>query len=197
MANADRANGFSFAKSLTGHAPNAMARKYPVTVNAERTALTDGAIYLGDAVQFGTTTGAGTILPFTSGQQCAGVVVGVGTNDGIEMGEAGPFDAENLEKRFLSETEAGFVWIIPAKDNLFEVQASDIPANPAYTDLAGVSPDASATHGSTTTSRSTMEITFGAGSDVKVVEYDTVANDITLVDGKYVVMFQNVEMSQA
>lgn len=196
MANVDRAVGFRFAKSLTGHAPNAMARKYPVTVNATRTALTDGAIYLGDAV---TLTSAGLVLPFTTGDACLGVVVGVASGDGVEMGQAGPFNPDDLTQRYLPETEAGSVWVIPADDNLFEVQGVDAPAATVYADTADVTPDSSATHGDTTTSRSIMEIAFTTptNNDVTVVEFDTIDNDTTLVDGKYLVKFNSTFGAQS
>lgn len=195
MANVDRATGFRFAKSLTGVAPNAMLRKYAVTVNATRTALTDGSIGLGDAV---TLNSAGVILPFTTGDTCLGVVAGVASGSGVEHGETGPFNPDDLTQRYLPETEAGAVWIIPANGNLFEVQASDIPAATVVADTADVTPDASATHVNTTTSNSIMEIAFTTptNNDVTVVEYDTVENDTTLVDGKYIVQFNSVVFAQ-
>lgn len=194
MANTDRPNGFRFAKSLTGHSLNAMARPYAVTSNATRNALTDGNIYLGDAV---TLNASGVMLPFTTNDQALGVVVGIsGPNTSVEHGAIGPFNPDNLEDRVLLEAEAGTVWVVPAEGNIFEVQtAAVLTLLPGQ--LADVSPDAGSTHGSTTTSRSIMEIITSTNGDVRVVEQVTTPdNDTTLTNARYLVQFTDIVNSQ-
>lgn len=203
MANSDRPNGFRFAKSLTGHSVNAMARKYPVTVNAVRTALTDGAIYLGDAVTLSQTAGAeGTVIPFTSGEPCLGVVVGVsGPDTAQEHGQSGAFNPDNLEQRFISETESGNVWVVPAEGNLFTVQSQTALTNPTIGNTFEVNPDASdASHGDTITSNSIMEIidasVAAVNNDVRVVEINTGVENIPAdAFAEFVVMFTRTQFT--
>lgn len=203
MANTDRPTGFSFAKSLTGHAPNAMARKYDVTVNTTRTALLDGTIYLGDAVSLvragGVAGGQGTVVPFTSGEPCLGIVVGTGNPAAVEMGDSGAFNADDLSQRFIPETEAGTAWIIPVEGNLFSVQSATALTNPFRGGEFEVNPDATdASHGDTITSRSIMEIIDPTGAtvnnDVRIVEINTGVENIPAdAFAEFIVMFTRAQ----
>lgn len=191
MANIDRPNGFRFAKSLTGAPVSALARRYQAADRSADTTNNHGDIYLGDVVKL---TG-GLVDVANSGDTVLGVVVGIGT-DSTEHGQVNAFNADNLEVRYLAADEAGYVWVIPAEQALFEVQTS------ADLDLgigsqADFTTTAATAHGSRTTSRSNVELATAANNDVKVVEHVTTPNnDVTLTNARHLVRFSSTEFAQ-
>lgn len=191
MANVDRPNGFRFAKSLTGQAPNAMIRYYTAGDRSADTTNNHGDIYLGDPVKLV----SGLVLPANSGDTILGICVGVGKAGAIEHGESGYFNADDLSQNYASLADATgvIVAVMPAEGNLFEVQtAADLDL--VQGSLADISTDATEAHGSRTTSRSSCELVTASNNDVKVVENVTTPdNDITLVNARHLVKFQTTE----
>lgn len=188
MANPDKPNGFRFAKSLTGHAPNAMIRAYTAGDRSSDTTNNHGDIYVGDPVKLS----SGLVLPANSGDTILGVCVGIGSASGITHGDAGMFNITNLETRYLAYNSDGIVFVMPAEGNLFEVQtASDLDLLPGST--ADITVDATEAHGSRTTSQSSVELTTSNNADVRVVEQlNTPDNDATLANARHLVMFTTV-----
>lgn len=184
MANADRPNGFRPVKSLLGAPMSALIRKYTAGDRSSDTTNNHGDIYLGDPVKLS----SGLVLPANSGDTILGVVVGVG-EDSVDMGKQGPFNADNLEKRYLGHADSGEVWVVPAEGVLFEVQsASDLDL--VVGDQADITTDATEAHGSRTTGISSVELTTDSNSDVEVVEIpDRPDNDPTLANARYYVQF--------
>lgn len=184
MANADRPNGFRPVKSLLGAPMSALIRKYTAGDRSSDTTNNHGDIYLGDPVKLS----SGLVLPANSGDTILGVVVGVG-EDSVDMGKQGPFNADNLEKRYLGHADSGEVWVVPAEGVLFEVQsASDLDL--VVGAQADITTDATEAHGSRTTGISSVELTTDSNSDVEVVEIpDRPDNDSTLANARYYVQF--------
>lgn len=191
MANVDRPNGFRPVKSLTGNPVNFMIRRYEAADRSADTTNNHGDIYIGDPV----TLTAGKVLPANSGVAVLGVVVGVGT-DSADHGDVGPFDAANLEKRYLAYDETGYVWVALANSMLFEVQTAadlDLVAGSS----ADISTDATEAHGSRVTSQSSAELVTSVNADCEVVEDSTAPdNDVTLVNARHFVMFNTVVHAQ-
>ena len=189
MANADRANGFAFAKSLLGVAPNAMIRKYTAADRSADTTGNHGDIYIGDPVKLV----AGLVLVANSGDTILGIAVGTGNDTGVQHGDVGYFNPTSLETRYLAAADDGIVAVMPAEGNLFEVQTAtdlDLVAG----SLADINTAAATAHGSQTTSRSNAELVVASNNDVKVVEdVTTPDNDTTLVNARHLVKFQTTE----
>jgi len=103
------------------------------------------------------------------------------------------FDAENLEKRYLSHAESGFVWVCPAEGVLFEVQTAadlDLVAGAP----ADISVDATEAHGSRTTGNSISELVVAVNNDVEVVEnVESPDNDVTLTNARHIVTFATTQ----
>ncbi len=192
MANIDRARGFRFAKTLSGAPVSAMVRKYDAADRSADTTGNHGDIYIGDPLTLVT----GGVRVANSGESVIGVAVAVGNQDDIEHGAEGYFNASNLEDRFLAFDENGQVGVIPATDNLFEIQTS------ADLDLtigsqADMTTAAATAHGSRTTSRSTVELAAASNNDVRVVEnVEDPQNDITLTNARHLVMFTDIVNTQ-
>jgi hypothetical protein len=163
---------------------SALIRKYTAGDRSSDTTNNHGDIYLGDPVKLS----SGLVLPANSGDTILGVVVGVG-EDSVDMGKQGPFNADNLEKRYLGHADSGEVWVVPAEGVLFEVQsASDLDL--VVGDQADITTDATEAHGSRTTGISSVELTTDSNSDVEVVEIpDRPDNDPTLANARYYVQF--------
>ncbi len=191
MANADRPNGFVFAKSLTGHAPNGMIRRYEASDRSSDTTNNHGDIYVGDPVKFS----SGKVLPANSGDTVLGVAVAVG-KDSADHGQSGPYNADNLEQRHLAYDEDGYVYVMPAEGNLFEVQtAADLDLVPGST--ADISTDAGESHGSRTTGLSSCELVTVVNTDVEVVEdSEDPENDTTLTNARHLVQFTSTQHAQ-
>lgn len=185
MANADRPNGFRFAKSHLG-AVQPQLRRYEAGDRSSDTTNNHGDIYIGDPVKIT----SGKVFPANKGDTVAGVVVAVGKTT-TSFGETQGFDPDNLGKRYLGHAETGYVWIVPAEGNLFEVQTS------ADLDLVeGSSADmnivAATAHGSRTTGNSNVELGTASAVDVIVVEQDlSVDNDTSLANARHLVRFVN------
>lgn len=191
MANVDRPNGFRFAKSLTGQAPNAMIRFYTAGDRSSDTTNNHGDIYVGDPVKLV----SGLVLPANSGDTILGVAVAIGKSGAINHGETGYFNADDLTERYAPLTAAtGYViGVMPAEGNIFEVQtAADLDLLQGAT--ADISTDATEAHGSQTTGVSTCELVASSNADVKVVEQVTTPdNDVTLVNARHLVKFVTTE----
>jgi hypothetical protein len=192
MANVDRPTGFKASKTLSGAPVASVLRK--VTVAARSAGDTSGDIYRGQPIAVsdtGVVTGAAS-----ASADIIGVVAGVGV-DNIEHGDTGMFEADNLEKRYLADAEAGVVWYYPADDVLFEVQTgADLDLSPGMgadfglgtTDFLGTETG----HGSQTTGQSLMELSSAnaTGGDVRVVEdVTTPDNDTSLANARHLVKF--------
>lgn len=180
MANVDRPNGFSPAKSLIGADWNALVRQY------DADAAKADPIGIGDPV---TLAADGNVELAASGNTILGVAVGFGIQTTQSFGRPGYFDPDNLGKQHINATEAGVVGVVPAEGVLFEVQTdSDLDLNVG--DLA----DFTAGTTNLTTGRSTKEITTATNNDVRVVE-QVIAddNDLTLTNARHLVKFETTE----
>jgi len=183
MANTDRPNGFKASKTLNGSPVSAMLRKLTVAARADAT-NDHGDIYIGDPVKM---TAAGVVTVADSGENIYGVCAGMGI-DNVEHGETGMYKADDLETRYLPNATAGFVWVYPKQNVLFEIQSeSDLDLTVGA--LADINLKGSgAAHGSQTTSQSNVELEAYANGDVTVVELQTAPdNDTTLANARYLV----------
>ena len=182
MANTDRPNGFKASKTLNGSPVSAMLRKLTVAARADATG-NHGDIYIGDPVKMSV---AGVVTVANSGDIIYGVCAGVGI-DNIEHGDTGMFKADDLETRYLPDTTAGFVWVYPKENVLFEIQsASDLDLTVGATADTNVA--AATAHGTQGTGVSSCELTTSANADVTVVELQTAPdNDTTLANARYLV----------
>lgn len=191
MANVDRPNGFQFAKSLIGAPVTGLLRKIPAAARSGDTTGNHGDIYVGDPVKIV----AGQAQVANSGDTIAGVCVGTGTTANLQFGKGGMFHPEKLEQRYLGLAEAGYVWIVPARDVLFEVQsATDLDL--VIGSVADCNVAAATAHGSQTTGISTAELVTSVNADVTVVEIkDSPDNDPTLANARYFVKFNTIQNS--
>ena len=182
MANTDRPNGFKASKTLNGAPVSGMLRKLTVAARVDATG-NHGDIYIGDPVKV---SSAGVVTVANSGDVIYGVCAGVGISN-VEMGLTGMFKADDLETRYLPELTAGFIWVYPKENTLFEIQsASDLDLTVGAS--ADITVTAATSHGSQTTSQSSCELTTDANSDVTVVELQTAPdNDTTLANARYLV----------
>lgn len=184
MANVDRPNGFRPSKTLIGAPWTGLVRQYEAADRSADLTNNHGDIYIGDPVKLV----SGKVLPANSGDAVVGVVVAVGKT-ATTFGETGYFDPNDLGKRYLAATEAGFVGVVPAEGVIFEVQsASDLDL------VLGSAADhtlaAATAHGSRVTGNSSVELAAAANNDVRVVEVvRTPNNDLTLANARYMVMF--------
>lgn len=192
MANVDRPNGFSFAKTLNGSPATGMIRKYKAADRSADTTGNHGDIYIGDPV---TLTATGVTVA-NSGATILGVAVATGVTGDIEFGDEGYFNSESLENRYLAADKNGIVAVMPANGVLFEVQsASDLDL--AVGDEADINVAAATAHGSRTTGRSSAELVADVNGDVTVVEIvETPDNDSTLANARYLVQFNTVANAQ-
>ena len=182
MANPDKPRGFIFAQTLSGAAATGMARKLTVAARSDATG-NHGDIYIGDPVKVSI---GGVVTVADSGDDIYGVAVGLGV-DNIDHGPTGMYKADDLETRYLPNATAGFAWVIPKEDALFEIQsASDLDLTVGAE--ADVTTTAATAHGSQTTSFSSCEVTTKANADVTVVTIvDSPDNDSTLANTRYIV----------
>ena len=183
MANTDRPNGFKASKTLNGSPVSGMLRKYTVAARADST-NDHGDIYIGDPVKI---TAAGVVTVADSGQNAIGVCTGVGI-DNIEHGDTGMYKADDLETRYLPDATAGFIWVAPKENTLFEIQSeSDLDFEVgalADWNLKG----SGAAHGTQGTGVSNVELEAYVNGDVTIVELQTAPdNDTTLANARYLV----------
>jgi hypothetical protein len=182
MANVDRPNGFRAAKTLNGAPMSAMLRKLTVAARSDST-NDHGDIYIGDVVKM---TLAGVVTVADSGEIIYGVVAGVGVNN-IEHGETGMYKADDLEQRYLPDAVAGFVWVYPKENMLFEIQtASDLDLTVG--ELVDHNTTAATAHGAQGSGVSSVELVDGSNNDATVVELTTRPdNDNTLANARVLV----------
>jgi len=185
MANPDRPNGFSPAKSMIGAAWNSLVREYTAGDRTGDTVNDHGDIYIGDPVKLI----AGGAFPADSGDVVIGVVVGVGTTGTTTFGPTGYFNPDNLMQQYLPAGTAGIVAVVPAEGVLFEVQTAGILAL-VTGGVADHDVTAAIDHGSQVTGQSNAQLVASANSDVTVVEQlDSVNNDTALANSRYLVKF--------
>lgn len=187
MANVDRPNGFRPVKTLSGRPWNAMIRSIGVADG--------GDIFIGDALNLESGLAAQAA---TNDANILGVAVGFGKKNEMSQDEGGMFNPDNLEKRFYDDSESTntdwVVYYVPAEDVIFEIQVDDT----ADTLVVGETIDFQVGTGSSTTSRSAMEINGGTATnaDLTVVEIPKyVDNDPTAAFGRYWVMFTRAEQA--
>ncbi len=183
MANTDRPNGFRPVKTLSGR---------PVSDTIRYIGVADGEdIFIGDMVNLE----SGLADPMaTNDAAVLGAVVGVGKvdADGIPLG---PFDPENLNKRFYDDSESTHTeWVVyyaPADDCLFAVQTN------ADLDLVvGDVVDLVDGAGNETTGRSIQEVGTSTNADFTVVELPkSPDNDNSLANAEVYVMVTNAEQA--
>jgi hypothetical protein len=178
MANVDRPNGFKPVKSLIGAPWSALVRNYPVAASQ-----TTG-IFIGDVVKLT----AGNVEQAASGDTILGVVVATG-KDSTEHGEAGYFNADQLEQRHIPADTAGIAGVVPAEACTFEAQtAADLDL------VQGSAADILVGTGDTITGNSATELTTSINGDCKVVEHNRAPdNDITLTNARHIVQFTTTE----
>lgn len=191
MANPDRPNGFIPVGTLDGSPWNGKVRRYAAADRSSDSTNNHGDIYVGDPVSLS----SGAIVPADSGDTVVGVAVAVGVEDSVNDG-IGPFDPNNLEKRYLALGEDGYVYVAPADGVLFEVQtAADLDLVPGS--AADFSTDADEAHGSRVTGRSSAELVANSNGDVVVVEDNlAVDNDTSLANARHVVRFTTTAFTQ-
>lgn len=193
MANVDRPNGFGFAKSLIGAPVQGLLRRYTAADRSSDTTGSHGDIYVGDPVAL---DASGNVVVADSGDTVLGVCVGTGTNADIQFGQGGMYNPDTLTQRYLPLATDGQVWVLPAKDMLFEIQsASDLDL------VVGADADhnvtAATAHGSQLTGISNAELVTSVNADVKVVEIkESPDNDPTLANARYFVMFNTIANTQ-
>jgi hypothetical protein len=182
MANVDRPNGFRAAKTLNGSPMSAMLRKLTVAARTDST-NDHGDIYIGDVVKMSL---AGVVTVADSGEIIYGVVAGVGV-DNVEHGETGMYKADDLEQRYLPDAVAGFVWVYPKENMLFEIQTpTDLDLTVG--ELSDTNCTAASVHGIQASGVSNVELVDGSNNDVTVVELVTRPdNDPTLAFARVLV----------
>ena len=159
-----------------------MIRKLTVAARADST-NDHGDIYIGDPVKM---SSAGVVTVANSGDVIYGVCAGMGI-DNVDHGETGMYKADDLETRYLPDATAGFVWVYPKENMLFEIQsASDLDLTVGA--QADINVAAATKHGEQLTGVSNCELTTDANADVTVVELQTAPdNDTTLANARYLV----------
>jgi len=182
MPNIDRPNGFRPVKTLSGR---------PWTGTIRAIGVADGSdIFVGDALNLASGLAA---VGATNDAAFLGVAVGFGKfKDGVPTG---PYNADNLGKRFYDDSESTHtewcVYYVPADDVIFEAQTAT-----ALTLVVGDTCDLLATAGSTTTGISAMEITTSSNADFNVVEIPNLVDNVpTTIWGRYYVMFTRAEQA--
>ncbi len=179
MANPDKPTGFKFVQTLDGSPAVGMVRK--LTVAARSESDDHGHIFIGDPIKM---TTLGVVAVANSGDVIYGVCVGIGT-DSIDHGPTGMYVADNLERRYLDDATAGFIWVIPKENAIFEIQ-SDTDLDYTVGRSCDINIAALGTHGTLVTGVSLCEVTTEANADVTIVTIvDTPDNDSTLVNTRY------------
>lgn len=193
MANPDRPSGFTPVGTMSGAPWQGLVRRGQMG-NADGTDVWDD-IFIGDPVAFDQSDANKIIPHFTSVADCIGVCVGVGyVGSGNSANEAGMFNVANLEKRWgdsaLADTDTIWIYYAPAGDTIFEIQSNsdlDIEIGDQCDHSCATG---SGTHGSETTSMSTVELEADGDTDVYIVgipEYPD--NDKSLANARYHVIF--------
>ena len=182
MANTDRPNGFKASKTINGSAVTQMLRKLTVAARSDATG-NHGDIYIGDPVKM---TSAGVVTVADSGDVIYGVCAGAGI-DNVEHGATGMYKADDLETRYLPNATAGFVWVYPKENMLFEIQTST-DMDLTVGEQSDITNTAATAHGTQGTGVSNCELVDGGNNDVTVVELvDSPDNDNTLANSRVLV----------
>ena len=187
MANVDRANGFRPVKSLLGAPWTSLVRTYPAS-DTGRPAGDAGTLYIGSVVKL---DAGGNVIPADTTDAVLGVVVATGTNNSVTALNTDNnhryFNPDNLSKRCLEPTEAGYVGVVPAEGCLFSVQSSGTDHVQGSDCAFGVNT------GNVTTGNSAVVVSTAgtpAAADVVVVEHDTRPdNDASEANARYIVKF--------
>lgn len=182
MANQDRPNGLRPVKTFSGCCYTSMIRAIGVADGAD--------IFVGDPVNLA----SGLAAPgATNDAAFLGVAVGFGKIvNGIPTG---PFNPDNLGKRYYDDSESTHTewccFYVPADDVIFEAQTAT-----ALTLVVGGTCDLLYTAGNTTSGISACELTTNSNADFTVVEIPNLAdNDPTAVWGRYYVQFTRAEQA--
>lgn len=184
MANVDRPNGLRPVKTMSGAPWQGTIRAIGVADSAD--------IFVNDPVNLE----SGLAAPGASNDAAfLGVAVGFGKFDKDGKTPLGPFNPDNLMKRFYDDSESTHTqWVcyyVPADDVIFEAQTAT-----ALTLVVGDTCDLSYTAGNTTTGVSACELTTSSAADFTVVEIPNYPdNDPTAVWGRYFVMFTRAEQA--
>lgn len=182
MANLDRPNGFTPVKTLSGAPFTSMIRAIGVADSAD--------IFVGDAISLS----SGLAAPAaTNDASILGVAVGFGKF--VNGVPSGPFNPDNLGKKFYDDSESTHTewccFYVPADDVIFEAQTAT-----ALTLVVGSTCDLLATAGSTITGISANELTTNSNADFTVVEVPTLPNNVsTEIWGRYYVMVTRAEQA--
>lgn len=157
MANVDRPFGARVVQGGVAAGYNARINVY--SADADRSSTDNfGDIYPGDFV---TLESDGKVAPAASGDTILGVVVGVGVTGAVEHGRVGPFDPDNLDRRYLPYDKEGTVYVIDDPNVTIEIQEDD-DGTLTEADVGtavDITAAADTAHGDRTTSSSTVEIT--------------------------------------
>jgi len=182
MANSDKPNGFRLVKTFSGA---------PISAVVRAVGVADGAdIFVGDPLNLE----SGLAAPgATNDAAFLGVAVGFGKF--VNGVPSGPFNPDNLGKRFYDDSESTHtewcVFYVPANDGVFEAQTAT-----ALTLVVGDTCDLLYTAGSTVSGTSACEITTNSNADFTVVEVpNLIGNDPTAVWGRYNVIFTVAEQA--
>lgn len=182
MANQDRPNGLRPVKTLSGNCYTGMIRAIGVADGAD--------IFVGDPINLA----SGLAAPGASNDASfLGVAVGFGKF--VNGVPSGPFNPDNLTKRYYDDSESTHTewccFYVPADDVIFEAQTAT-----ALTLVVGSTCDLSYTAGNTTTGISACELTTNSNADFTVVEVPNLPdNTPTDVWGRYYVMFTRAEQA--
>jgi hypothetical protein len=148
-----------------------------------------GDIYLGDPISLSSGL---AIAADSNDANIVGVCVGIGY-ERDSFGETGPFDAEQLTRRYGDHLESGtetiWVYYAPALDVVFEAQTAGVLAL-VKGDAVDTNIVAATAHGSRATSRSNVELVTNVNSDCRVYEVPEYPdNDTSLINARYWVVF--------
>lgn len=184
MANVDRPNGFRPVKTLSGAPWSGLIRTIGVADGED--------IFIGDIVNLE----SGLADPgATDDAALLGVAVGFGKKNAMSAEVQGPFNADDLGKRFYDDSESTHTdWVcyyVPVEDVIFEAQTAT-----ALTLVVGDTCDLADATGDETSGVSRQEITTSTNADFTVVELPKyVDNDHDLVWGRYWVMVTRAEQA--
>lgn len=184
MANQDRPNGFTLVKTFSGAPMSSLIRSIGVADGED--------IFIGDVVNLE----SGLADPgATDDAAFLGYAVGFGKVNEMSGEDQGPFNPDNLGKRYYDDSESTHTeWVcyyVPAGDAIVEVQTN------ADLDLVvGDVVDLVDGAGNATTGRSIQEVGTSTNADFTVVEIPKyVDNDNSLANARVWVMATRAEQA--
>lgn len=184
MANVDRPNGFTPAKTRSGA---------PITGLVRQVGVADGTdIFIGDAL----TTSSGLATPSSAAADTIiGVAVGFGKKDSGTQYWGGAFNPDDQTTLYYDDSASTHtewaVYYVPAEDVLFEAQFDGTPTTPTVGQGYGLT----YTTGNTATGRSQQEIDGDDVTDIDVVVVELPQgpkNDTSAAYGRVLVMFDDL-----